>query len=241
MKYFLILFTIITTSINAQDALKFDKKNFQCEDKWVAFQKSEDDTYMFGFIYIDAQAGLTLNHEGNFKIDSKGRFIRVDEETKNDIGFMKARLEPSNVAIAEIPESKFKELKIEKTPDWLKTYKQDENSLKRLYRWGYMYNGWSEFEKALTYLEKAEKIEPNFAGLQTELAFSYNALGEFEKAEKSLKKAIANDPKDCYAYKELAFANTKMLQLEKAIETYNTMAKICSEKDYIRETAYNLA
>ena len=31
-----------------------------------------------------------------------------------------------------------------------------------------MYNGWNECEKALTFLEKADKIDPNYNGLQTE-------------------------------------------------------------------------
>ena len=75
---------------------------------------------------------------------------------------MKVRLQPNRTAIAEIPESKFKGLNIEKTPSWLASYKTDESSIERLYRWGYMYNGWSECEKALTFLEKADKINPNF-------------------------------------------------------------------------------
>ena len=64
--------------------------------------------------------------------------------------------------VAFIPENKFQELKISAIPDWLKYYKSDTNSIERLYRWGYMYNGWDECAKALTYLEKAEKINPKF-------------------------------------------------------------------------------
>ena len=45
---------------------------------------------------------------------------------------MKARLQPNREAIAEIPEYMFKELKLEKTPKWLATYKTDENSVDRL-------------------------------------------------------------------------------------------------------------
>lgn len=241
MNYFFILFILFTTSLNAQNLLKFDKRNVQCEDKWIAFQIDKDSTYTFGFIYIDSQAGLTLNYEGKFKIDNRGRYKRIESETKKEIGFMKVRLQPNRTAIAEIPESKFKELTIEKNPSWLKSYKTDENSVDRLYRWGFMYNGWNECEKALTYLEKADKINPKFKGLQTELAFSYNALGKFDKAELSLKKAIAENPKDCYTYKEMAYTYTKLVNFEKVIETYDAMTKICSEQNFIQETAYNLA
>jgi tetratricopeptide (TPR) repeat protein len=241
MKYILILFTFFSISLNAQNILKFDKTNVQCEDKWIAYQMEKDSTYTLGFIYIDSQAGLTLNYEGKFKIEKDGKFIRIDNETKNEVGFIKARLQPNRTAIAEIPEAKFKELNIEKTPSWLKSYKTDENSVERLYRWGYMYNGWNECEKALTFLEKADKINPKFKGLQTELAFSYNALQKFDKAEISLKKAIVENPEDCYTYKELAYTYTKLLNFEKVAETYLTMSKICKEQNFIQETAYNLA
>lgn len=241
MKYILIIFTFFTINLNAQNLLKFDKRNVECENKWIAYQIDKDSAYNFGFIYIDSQAGLTLNYEGKFKIDKNGKFNRMESETKNKVGFVKARLQPNTTAIAEIPESKFKELNIEKTPSWLKSYKTDENSVDRLYRWGYMYNGWNECEKALTFLEKANKIDSKFKGLQTELAFSYNALEKFDKAEVALKKAIEHNPKDCYTYKELAYTYTKLVNFDKVAETYTTMTKICTEQNYIQETAYNLA
>lgn len=241
MKYIITLFTLFSVSFYGQNVLKFDKRNVQCEDKWIAYQMDKDSTYTFGFIYVDSQAGLTLNYEGKFKIDNTGKFNRLESETDDEIGYMKVRLQPNRTAIAEIPESKFKELNIEKTPNWLTAYKTDENSVERLYRWGYMYNGWSECEKALTFLEKADKINPNFKGLQTELAFSYNALGKYDKAETALKKAIKDNPNDCYTYKELAYTYTKLLDLEKVSETYQKMSKICKENNFIQETAYNLA
>jgi len=236
-----LLFFASIGSIQAQNILKFDKRNVQCEDKWVAYQMNKDSLYSFGFIYIDATAGLTLNYEGNFKIDKTGKFNRIKQDSIREVGFMKVRLEPNRVAIAEIPESKFTELKIEKTPKWLAIYKSDENSIERLYRWGFMYNGWNECEKALTYLEKAEKIDPNFKGLQTELAFSYNALKKYESAEICLLKAIKSNPNDCYTYKELAYSYNHQGKTDDVIKTYFTMVKTCKEENYIQETAYNLA
>lgn len=240
MKYFLILFSVFFSSLNAQNVLKFDKKNVQCEDKWVCIQMNKDSIYNFGFIYIDATAGLTLNYEGGFKIDKKGGFVRTDPKEKRNSS-LKVRLEPNRVLFAEIPEGKFKELEIEKTPNWLSNYKNNENSIERLYRWGFLYNGYQEIEKALTYLEKAEKINPNFKGLQTELAYSYNALGQYEKAEIALQKDLKNNPDNCYTLKELAYTYNHMNRQDKSIEVYINMAKICSNKQFVQETAYNLA
>ena len=57
---------------------------------------------------------------------------------------MKYRLQPNNNLVALIPESKLKELYVDKVPDWLKNYKHNENSIARLFRWGFLYNGWNE-------------------------------------------------------------------------------------------------
>lgn len=241
MKYLSILLIIFITNLNAQNILKFDKQNVQCENKWITYQMNKDSIYNYGYIYMDSQAGLTLNSEGQFKIDKKGNFIKIEPLEKRSVGFMKVRLQPNRVAIAEIPEEKFNELNIEKEPSWLKFYKIDENSAQNLYRWGFLYNGYGEIEKALTFLEKAEKINPNFKSLQTELAFSYNALEKFDKAEVALLKELINNPKDCYTLKELAYTNTKSNKLEKAKNTFDKMVLICSEKAFIQETAHNLA
>ena len=241
MKYLLILQLIFITNLNAQNVLEFDKRNVQCENKWITYQMNKDSIYNYGYIYMDSQAGLTFNSEGQFKIDKKGNFKKIEPVEKRAIGFMKVRLQPNRVGIAEIPEGKFKELNIEKEPSWLKFYKIDENSVQNLYRWGYLYNGYGEIEKALTYLEKAEKINPNFKSLQTELAFSYNALEKFDKAEVALLKELISNPKDCYTLKELAYANTKSNQLEKANKTFDKMVLLCSEKAFIQETAHNIA
>lgn len=241
MKYSFILLTLFTTNFYSQNLLQFDKRNIQCEDKWIAYQMDKDSTYTFGFIYIDSKAGLTFNYEGKFKIEKNGVFNKLKSEVEKEVGFIKTRLQPNRIAIAEIPEAKFKELHIEKTPNWLKAYKTDENSVDRLYRWGYMYNSWNEFEKALTYLKKADKINSKFKGLQTEIGFSYNALGKFDDAEFTLKKAINENPEDCYALKELAYTYTRLVNFEKVAETYLIMTKSCTEQTFIQETAHNLA
>lgn len=85
--------------------LTFDKRFVESEDKWVAFMPGKDSAY--GFIYIDAQAGLTLDYEGDFKILSTGEFI----QTKHDSTNIKIRLKPNNFLVAFIPADKYKELK----------------------------------------------------------------------------------------------------------------------------------
>jgi len=238
MKFIILLLALISCQISAQNSLKFDKRNVQCEDKWVAFQMEKDSTYLFGFIYIDPSAGLTFHNEGSFKIDSKGVFIptKVEKDTR-----IIARLEPSRIGLALIPEAKFKELEIVKVPEWLKNYKQDENSVAHLYHWGFLYNAWDECEKALTYLEKAQKIDPNFNGLNVELAYSYNALGQYQKAVDLLSDSIKDHPEDCYFRKELIYAHANLLQLAKAEEIFEEGLKVCTDNEMKCEMALNIA
>ena len=242
MKYLIALFILFSSTVNSQTTLKFDTTNIESVDKWVVFQKAKDSVYYnFGFIYLDSSAGLTLHYEGKFKIDEKGNFKKEKTEVASQTTFMKVRMEPNKNLIAQIPENKLKELGILKTPDWLKIYKGEENSVENLYKIGYLYNGYNQFEKALELLQKAEKINPKFKALQTELAFSYNALNRFDDAEIALKKAINQNPKDCYTYKELAYTYTKKVNFKMVEETYNKMVKICDQKNFIQETAHNLA
>jgi len=234
MKYLLLLF-LVAAKLSAQSNLNFNQRFVESEDQWVALQRNEDDSYGYGFIYIDDDAGLTLNYEGIFTITSNGEFIpkKIDRS-------MKARLEPNDVLVAVIPKEKFKELKIEAVPDWLKYYKENENSIERLYKWGFMYNGWNECAKALTFLEKAQKINPKHPQLAVELAFSYNCLKQYNKAESILEKEIKSNSKDAYVSKEYIYTLTKSNNIDKAIKQYKTAAKTIEDKQYDAENCYNI-
>ena len=198
---------------------------------------SKDSAYSYGFIYIDGQAGLTLNYEGIFKISNAGVFI----PKKLDSASIKYRLQANQVRVALIPETRFGELKITATPDWLKYYKTDTTSVARLYRWGFLYNSYDEYRKALTYLERAQKIDPSFKGLGVELGFAYNALEQYDKAITALQSAVETAPDKCYLYKELSFAQNHSGQLSKAAETCEKGIAVCSDKQMKSEIAYNMA
>lgn len=240
MKYFITLLLLISLDSFAQNDLIFDKTSVDLEDKWVAFKDNKDDSYNYGFIYIDETAGLTLDYKGKFTIDEAGKFINVIFEESKKTEQIKVRLKPNNLPVAEIPESRFKELNIPKIPEWLRFYKEGENTVSYLYNKGYLLNEYNQIERALVNLEKADKIDSNYKGLQTELAFSYNALKMFDKAEKALIKALKEDPKDCYTLKELAYTYCNSDDLKKSSDVYFKMQS-CNEKNFIEETAYNIA
>jgi tetratricopeptide (TPR) repeat protein len=233
----LTIFFLSTFNCYSQDKLIFNTKFVQSEDKWVAFEADSIGSHIFGFIYIDSQAGLTLDYAGTFKIDNNGKFVIEEKELD---GSMKVRLQPNNKLVAIIPESHYSELGISKFPEWLKYYKENENSIERLYKWGFMYNGWGECAKALEFLEKANKINPDYKGLRVELGYSYNCLNQFEKAIIILNEAIKHEPKDAYIYKELLYSQVHNNQLKEAIETYEKILKVVEDKTYNAENAYNI-
>lgn len=236
MKHFLIILSLFATKLNAQSVLSFDKRFVQSEDKWVAFKPDKDSTYTYGFIYIDEQAGLTLNYEGTFKILGSGDFIPKKVDSTN----IKVRLQPNNVLVAFIPESKFQELRIPPIPEWLKYYKTDTNTIERLYRWGYMYNGWNECAKALTYLEKAEKLDSKYKGLAVELSYSYNCLKQYDKAELILSEEIKINSEDAYVNKEYIYTLTKNDKIDNAISQFETSIKALKDRQYNAENCYNI-
>jgi len=232
----LLMAFLLHISMNAQQILNFTKRFVESEDRWVAFQANEDSTHSYGFIYIDAQAGLTLNYEGKFRITETGKFI----PKKLDSTGLKIRLTPNDVLVAFIPENKFGELEINAVPDWLKIYKTDTNSVAHLYRWGYLYNEWDQCAKALTYLERANQADPDYKGLATELAFSYNCLGRFSDAIPVLQHALKKNPQDAYTNKELIYALLKSGEVDKAAEICKKSIETLTNKQHHAENSYNV-
>lgn len=236
MKFTLILFTVLTLHLNAQIDLKFDKKFVECEDKWVAFQMNKDSSYLFGFIYIDEQAGLTLNNEGSFKVKQDNSLI-VKKLTETSV---KIRLEPNNVRVAIIPNDLYDDLQIKTIPEWLKYYKNDTNSVKRLFKWGYMYNGWNECSKGLSYLLRVKDLDSTYKGLNVEIAFSYNCLKEYNKAEQILKEELKLNPTDPYINKEYIYSVSKTNTIDKAVEQYFKSLETIKDKTYNAENCFNI-
>lgn len=231
------MFFATSTSFFAQDMLIFNKKFIQSEDQWVAFEADSLGSHPFGFIYMDLEAGLTLDYVGTFMIDKDGNYVLNKKEKETS---MKFRLENNNTLVSFIPENHFEALEISKIPDWLSVYKKEENSIKNLHRKGYLYNGMGACEKALEFLDKAYKIDPDFKGLRVEMGYSYNCLGQFQKAIDILKLAQKNEPKNAYINKEVLYAQVKNKQIEDAFKTYEYIVKNVEDTTYHSENAFNI-
>ncbi len=234
MKYLLLFVFSYCLPAMAQDALTSDKTFIECEDKWIAML-NKDNSLTYGFVYIDTQAGLTLDVAGTFKVVDN-----VFVPSKRENSSMKVRIPLNNNKVAIIPLERLKELEVDPVPDWLKIYKGENTSVARWFRLGFIYNLWEKCDQALVYLDKVKAIDPNYKGLKFEYAFAYNALKQFDKALMVLNDAIKEDPKDCYLHKEIVFAQMNLKKPELAAERAKIGIEACSDDAIKGEMAYNI-
>ncbi len=236
MKYLLLLFAVATIHTNAQIPLTFNKRFVESENKWVALRGKTDSIYMFGFIYLDASAGLSVREEGTFKITSNNTYV----PTKPSNAIYTARLQDNQIKVAWIPAEKLIELQVTDPPDWLKIYKTDTTSAAYLFRWGFTYNGGNEIEKALYYFDRVKKIDPHYPGLEFEYIYAYNASKQYGKAIAMIENVLKTQPNNGNLYKELVFAQANSNQLSKAEETYKQGIAHCGN-DTKAEMSFNIA
>jgi len=241
MKKIILFLLLFASKLCAQyPVATFDKMFVDCINQWVILQP-KDTIYTFGFVYLDPQAGLTFDLAGHFTM--KDSTFIFDKEEKASY---KYRLSSqNNIPVSIIPETMYKKLDIQKVPNWLDSYKSDENSPQYMYSMGYLYNEWNECAKAVPFLERAMKINPNFVAsnglkLSAELAFSYSCISNYDKAISVLETSLENDPNDAYTYKELIYAQIHSDKISDAIEAFNSAITICKNTEYNGENAINI-
>lgn len=239
MKQFLILAFLFSGSLHAQTLLNFDRRVIDCQNQWVVFQP-KNGAYDYGFVYFDIAAGLTLQYKGNFVISANGIFVQKTVIDTGKIASVKIRLQPSNWKVAIFPPSRYQDLHITGTPDWLKFYQTDTSSVGSLYHYGFLYNAWDESRRALSYLERAQAVDSNYKGLEFELGYAHNALEQYDKALPVLERALQSAPNDCYLYKELSYAQMHLGQLDEAVVSCQKGITYCSDKAMKAEIAFNL-
>ncbi|RRO16547.1 tetratricopeptide repeat protein [Flavobacteriaceae bacterium 14752] len=235
----LILISNIGFSQKKVTELKFDTKYFNAVDKWVAFpKKDKDSTYVYGFIYLDNQAGFTFNYETKFQIKEQ-ELINIKRDSI--VGLMKYRLEPNTSLVSVLTENQISALNLPKEPEWLSIYKERSDQVDYLKKEGYHFNHVGASDLALEPLLKAYEIDPHFDGLEFELSYAYNHLGQYEKAIPILEKAIENNPENYYFYRELGFSYVNLNKIDEAEKTYRKGIKM-SDNDFEKsEMAVNMA
>ncbi len=236
MKYLLLFITCCALKASAQSSLVFNKQLTESNNKWVALKTQKDSVYGFGFIYMDRTAGLTVHDAGSFKISKDNKFIPAKRPIHE---MVKVRLDGKRNTVAWIPADRLKELDELETPTWMSVYKMDTASVDYLFRLAFSHNAANEIDKALYYLDRVKKTDPNYHGLEFEYIYAYNASRQFDKAIDLLNVALKKDPNSSNYLKELVFAHVHSGQMDKAEETYKRALPYCGA-DIKAEMAANI-
>ncbi|MDF9833752.1 hypothetical protein M2103_001985 [Ereboglobus sp. PH5-5] len=223
--------------------LQFTTSVTENEDRWVALPptKPGENTFMYGFIYIDSEAGFTFHMGGSFSVTKNGA-IQPHDDSAMSQPMLKSRIQ-RDYLVARLSPEDIKALGKPNTPDWLQYYKTDSDSIYHKVRWGWAYNHIGAYEKALTFLEPAYLLEPTNGKLLFELSYSYNALRRADAAERVLVRAVKDLPDDFFVNREYAYLLLQSKRYDKAIEQYHRCLKLCPETDLAQksEVAFNLA
>ncbi|MEL1242655.1 hypothetical protein AAEO56_00160 [Flavobacterium sp. DGU11] len=241
MKKIVLLLCCITAlhSINAQESLlQFDKKYYECENKWVALPLTEKDTaYMIGVVYLDEQAGFTFGYEGKMTITDKYR-SHIESPRTNRMIY---RIPEEYTQMAIIPDAKVQEMNLPTEPDWLPIYRKGEDEVQSQVKRGFHFNHIGGSLQAIPILLKAYAKEPHAEGLEFELAYAYNAIEQPAKAIEVLEKAIKNDPKNYMFYRELGYSYILADKFGDAEKTYKKGIAMSDNAYQQAEMAFNMA
>ncbi len=96
------------------------------------------------------------------------------------------------------------------------------------------YSDKRDFDRAITYYQKAVQIKPDFDAAYTNLGTAYAARGRHEEAIQAYRKAVeidANTPSAISAYNNLGIEDSSLGQYEEAADSFKKAAEIAAEID----------
>lgn len=240
---FYILIPFFTLNCFAQNDtktidLKFDTNYYDALDKWIVFPKQEKDTvFLAGFLYLDLKQGFTFSNELSFYINKEGKWIVLKKADKNAT---KQLLKQNTPKVALLNVLKRKELLLTNLPIWFTNYKNPKTLTANLTKTGIALNAIGANKKALEYLLKAYKTNPNYKGLTLEIGVAYNSLKQYDKAIEVLNKATTKTPTDAYLYREFGFAYLNLFKLDEAEALYKQGLKMSKDNQLNCEMIINL-
>lgn len=226
----------VTGSYAADDppksaALTYDLHMSDCENRWVAlYRKPEDTDYTYGFVYIDPQAGFTVQYGGRFTIDADGKYHLAPDPISGDKMNLKIRLDQNGIA-ALLPARALVQLGLPEKPDWLKFYEDNADLVTHRVSWGFFYNAIGDSRRALDYLEPAYKERPDAPRVPFELTYAYNATGQPDEAIRIAKGEFTKNPKDELLCREMAFAYLRLKSYSDATGQYQACVALCADSE----------
>jgi Leucine-rich repeat (LRR) protein len=204
-------------------AINFDKKYYECENKWVFTPiKPENRFYFVDYIFLDPKEGYSTYSGGTIEFDANYNikfFISHDNMTKV---IYKCSNSQKNYAL--VPDDFLELINLEKdTPPREFEIPTFKTPIKHDLKVAQQLNELGENAKALSILEKIKRKSPNEEGLQLELMIAYNVLQNYDEAIKIVKTESNKRPEDIFLQNELAFAYFKKGEYDSALQIYNSI------------------
>jgi len=235
MKPFFILLLVCCCSVafgqnesGADTSLKFNQRYTQCERKWVVLPKNDTaQSYIYGFVYIDAHSGFKFISKGRLKINSVGRYLSDTSMFKNP--YPQTRLSRNTGNMALLSPEHFEEMGLDPLPIGLTTYYAYADTLEHNLHWGIVYNDLGQCDTALVYLNRAYSAQPHYKDLEFELIYAYNALKDYDNSIKVILAAMANDPLNVIFYRELGYVYMQQKNYYKAIPIFKQGVNLCTD------------
>lgn len=236
MKRILLIALFFANNCFGQD-FKFETVYFDAVDKWVAFDKEGDSTYMLGFIYIDEQAGFTFDFESRFNVNEN----KLEKLPRDFESSLKIRLSSKTANVHILTSEEILQLGLSSVPEWLEHYKSNQNKASYYKNIGYHYNHVGASKNAIIPLLQGYSLDPHYKGLEFELAYAYNATKKYDSAIVILTKAIENDSKNFWFFRELGYSYKNLGKLDKAEEVYKQGISMSDLNEQKAEMAINMA
>ena len=215
--------------------LRYNVHMSDCENHWVALYRQPDDRdYTYGFVYIDPQAGFTLQYVGHFTIADNNNFQEAPNPLPPDNLNLKIRLEGHNGIAALLPTRALEQLRLPAKPDWLAFYEDKADAVTHQVKWGFFYNDIGDSQRAIRYLEPAYRQNPNAPRVAFELTYAYNAVGQPSDAIRVSKDEFARNPKDELLCREIAFAYLHLKSYKEAAGQYQVCIALLPDSESTR-------
>lgn len=208
--------TVVCAQSASTPGFAFDQRASDCEGRWFAAQ-TQGGKINLGFMYIDPQAGFTIEHYGT--LDRSGtQLVAVKSELQG-----KARLihrVESNFPASCLPAETVASLGLPAEPETMQFYRDERPPGEHHASWAYHYNHIGASDVALTHVAKARAAGYTSPALTFEHAFALNATGQFDQVIALLMPVVKARDALPDTVAELAYAYLMQGEYEKAIGHY---------------------
>jgi len=240
----LVSLLLLASSATSAEPFAFENRLSDFEGRWVVLPGAPGkDVFPFGFVYVDPEAGFTLDVGGLLRLDADGKYVRVPDRIGTEVRYVWRMDARRNPRAAPLPKEAIAQLGLEEFPAIIRGYADTSDPITHRVLWGRHLNHVGDSRRALEYLEPAYAEKPDAKGLEFELAYAYNALERPRDALAVLEKAVARSPGDLLLGVELAYAHLSSGRLDLAIDLYLKLIPRCGEREMVQksEMAYNLS